>query len=225
MADFKQAAGAAFLPGQWLHVFFVQFDSHALHDLIDRQDNPETALLPHHDAFHPGKGTRANARKLSDAQQRMRFNPMLQKAGSQSLDRTVGKRRRLTSGPSHHGQSPRNTQNAYTLRALNTHKNIAGEERQVQRHPRPVAPFPVGPIQRKIMLDFALTQMLRNAFFVTGSCIECEPARRTGYFRAIVDSGSYDSDILKSASLQGFAILTWGAGISQGSKNLFKATI
>jgi hypothetical protein len=221
LADFKQAAGAALLVDQWLYVFFVQFDSHALHDLFERQHNPETTLLPYHDAFHPGECAGADTRELPDAQQRVRFDPMLEKAGPQCLDRTIGKRRRLTPCTPYHRQRSGNTQDAYALRTLNTHKDIAREKWQVQCHSRPVAPFPVRLIKREVMLNFALTQMLRNAFFVTASRIESKPARETaGYFRATLGARSYDLDILKNASLQGFAILTWGEGIPQGSKKI-----
>jgi hypothetical protein len=177
LADFEQAGGAALLVDQWLYVFFVQFDSNALHDLFERQNNPEAALLPYHDAFHPGECSRADTRELPDTQQRVRFDPMLAKAGPQCLDRSIGKGRGLTSGTPHHRQRSGNTQDAYALRTLNAYKDISGEEWQVQGHPRPIAPFPVRLIKREVMLNFALAQMLRNAFFVTASRIESKPAR------------------------------------------------
>jgi hypothetical protein len=209
MADFQQAAGTGFLVGQWLHVFFVHFDSDTLHDLLERQDNSETALLPHHDAFHSRKGPRPDTRKLPHAQQRMRLDSMLPEAGAQRLDRTVGKGRRLAPGASYHSQRSGNTQDAHSLGALNAYKNIAREKRQVQRYPGPVAPFPVRLVEGKVMLNFALTQMLRNAFFVAAGRIERKPARGSDYFRANVGQGRFDLSILENASLQGFAILTW----------------
>jgi len=148
MADFQQAARAASLASQWLHVFFVQFDCYALHDLFECQHNPETALLPYNDAFHPGEGTRADPRKLPYTQERMRFDPMLHETSTQRFNRTVRKRRRLTPGTPNHCQRSGDTQDTDTLRTLNTHKDITGEERQIQRHTRPVAPFTIRLIER-----------------------------------------------------------------------------
>ena len=104
-------------------------------------------------------------------------------------------------------------------RTLDAHKDVAGEQRQFQRHLGSVAPLPVRAIEREIMLNFALTQVLCNSFFVTAGGVDRKPARGSGYFPANLDHGRFRLDILENASSQGFAILTWVKVFHKGNEH------
>ncbi len=78
----------------------------------------------------------------------------------------------------------------------------------IQRHPGPIAPLPIRAIEREIVLNFALTQVLRNPLFVTTGGINRKPAQAPVTFGQSVQgiSSRTSSNICSS---QGFAILTW----------------
>jgi hypothetical protein len=54
-------------------------------------------------------------------------------------------------------------------------KQVARKKGQIQRHPRTVAPFALRTVERQIMLDLSLSQMLGHALFVTGCGVDGKP--------------------------------------------------
>ncbi len=146
------------VPGfcQGFQVVLIHFDRDTLHDLLESQHHSKTTLPANYHAFHARKGTRPDPRQLAHLKQRMRFNPVLLQCQSQSVNRRVRNRRRFSPGSSNYGQCAGNTQNTYPFRTLDPDENVAGKEWEFQRYSRPVSPFPVGTIQREVMLDFAL---------------------------------------------------------------------
>jgi hypothetical protein len=146
---------------------------------------------------------------LANPEQWVRFDPMFPQPDPQGIDCRIWQGCWFATRAADHRQCARNAEDAYPFGPIDANKDVAGEEGKLERHPGSVTPFPVGPVQGKVVLNFTLLQMLSDPLFMAAGRVDSEPPRSVSY---LSDSGTNIKigDLAwMYVALQSFAVLTW----------------
>lgn len=135
----------------------------------------------------------------------MRGYPTLANASAKSIYGMFRDDRCPSASPVDQAQDSRYAHDARALRAGESYEDVAREQGQLQVHPGPIAPSPLGAIQGQVVLNAALSEMFCNGLFMTARCVHRKPAR----FAIESSPTLFSYSTGNAAELQGFAILTW----------------